>query len=76
MRTYAALAKFMGANYGHRSVDKLMQIFGGLGETLDMPIPHWYRVLRHGRIGGGTDEIQRMLIARAILRDGKALWQA
>lgn len=76
VRTYAAMAKFIGANWGHRSVDKLMQIFGGMGETLDMPITHWYRTLRHGRIGGGTDEIQRMLMARAILRDGKALWQA
>jgi acyl-CoA dehydrogenase len=76
VRTYAAMAKFIGANWGHRSVDKLMQIFGGLGETLDMPIPHWYRVLRHGRIGGGSDEMQRMLIARALFGQGKSLWEA
>lgn len=76
VRTYAAMAKFIGANWGHRSVDKLMQIFGGLGETLDMPIAHWYRVIRHGRIGGGSDEMQRMLIARALFRQGKSLWEA
>ena len=41
-----------------------------------MPIPHWYRVLRHGRIGGGSDEMQRMLIARALFGQGKSLWEA
>ncbi|HTX11677.1 MAG TPA: acyl-CoA dehydrogenase family protein [Solirubrobacteraceae bacterium] len=76
VRTYAALAKFIGANWGHRSVDRLMQIFGGIGESSEHPIPHWYRLLRHGRIGGGTDEIQRMLMARAILKHGPRLWQA
>lgn len=76
VRTYAALAKFIGANWGHRAVDQLMQIFGGIGESSEHPIPHWYRLLRHGRIGGGTDEIQRMLMARAILKQGPRLWQA
>jgi acyl-CoA dehydrogenase len=76
VRAYAALAKFVGANWGHRSVDRLMQIFGGIGESSEHPIPHWYRLLRHGRIGGGTDEIQRMLMARAILKQGPKLWQA
>jgi acyl-CoA dehydrogenase len=76
VRAYAALAKFIGANWGHRSVDQLMQIFGGIGESSEHPLPHWYRLLRHGRIGGGTDEIQRMLMARAILKHGPKLWQA
>lgn len=76
VRTYAALAKLIGANWGHRSVDRLMQVFGGIGESSEHPIPHWYRLLRHGRIGGGTDEIQRILMARAILKQGPTLWQA
>ena len=76
VRTYAAMAKYLGGNWGHRSVDKLMQIFGGAGESTDHPIPHWYRLLRHGRIGGGTDEMQRMLMARAIMKQGPKLWQA
>jgi acyl-CoA dehydrogenase len=76
IRSYAALCKFVGANWGHRSMDKIMQILGGMGETTETPIPHWYRQLRHGRIGGGTDEIQRILMSRAILSKGKTLWQA
>ncbi|WP_051683606.1 acyl-CoA dehydrogenase family protein [Blastococcus sp. URHD0036] len=76
VRAYAAMSKLMGANWGHRSMDKIMQIFGGLGEAMDFPIPHWYHQIRHGRIGGGTDEIQRILIQRAIFSEGKSLWQA
>jgi acyl-CoA dehydrogenase len=76
VRTYAAMAKYVGANWGHRSLDKIMQILGGLGEDMDTPIPHWYHIIRHGRIGGGTDEIQRILMARAIFKEGKSLWQA
>lgn len=76
VRAYAAIAKYMGGNWGHRSMDKIMQVLGGLGEDMSTPIPHWYKVIRHGRIGGGTDEIQRILISRAIFRQGKELWQA
>jgi acyl-CoA dehydrogenase len=57
-------------------MDKIMQIFGGMGEAMDFPIPHWYHQLRHGRIGGGTDEIQRILIQRAIFKQGSDLWLA
>jgi acyl-CoA dehydrogenase len=76
VRAHAAMAKLVGANWGHRSMDKLMQIFGGIGEAMDFPIPHWYHQIRHGRIGGGTDEIQRILIQRAIFKHGASLWQA
>jgi acyl-CoA dehydrogenase len=76
VRAHAAMAKLMGANWGHRSMDQLMQIFGGMGEAMDHPIPHWYHIIRHGRIGGGTDEIQRILISRAILKGDASLWRA
>jgi len=76
VRAHAAMAKLAGANWGHRSMDKLMQIFGGMGEAMDHPIPHWYHIIRHGRIGGGTDEIQRILISRAILKGDPSLWRA
>ncbi len=76
VRAYAALAKLLGGSWGHRSIDKVMQMFGGMGESIDLPISHWYRLLRHARIGGGTDEIQRILIARQIYKEGSPLWQA
>ncbi len=76
VRAYAAMAKYVGANWGHRSIDKIMQILGAMGEVTETPIPHWYHLIRHGRIGGGTDEIQRILMSRAIFKHGKELWQA
>jgi acyl-CoA dehydrogenase len=76
VRVAAAMAKLVGGNWGHRSIDKIMQVFGGTGESLDMPISHWYRELRHGRIGGGTDEMQRMLIARGLFAGDPELWRA
>ena len=76
VRVAAAMAKLVGGNWGHRSIDKIMQVFGGTGESLDMPISHWYRELRHGRIGGGTDEMQRMLIARGLFAGKPELWRA
>lgn len=76
VRAYAAAAKFVGGNWGHRAMDNIMQILGGMGEVMETPIPHWYHRLRHGRIGGGTDEIQRMLMARAIFKQGVSLWEA
>lgn len=76
IRHLASMAKYVGGNWGHRSMDKIMQILGGMGETLELPISTFYRELRHGRIGGGTDEIQRMLIARTLLKQGKEVWEA
>lgn len=76
VRVLASLSKLLGGSWGHRSIDKIMQIFGGMGEASDGPIPHWYTQLRHARIGGGTDEIQKMIIARALLSQGMSLWQA
>jgi acyl-CoA dehydrogenase len=51
-----------------------MQVFGGTGETLDLPIAHWYHLLRHARIGGGTSEIHKFVMARALL-DGRVNFQ-
>ncbi|CUR58476.1 putative Acyl-CoA dehydrogenase [metagenome] len=76
IRSHAAMAKYVGANWGHRSIDNIMQVLGGIGETTETPIPHWYRLLRHGRIGGGTDEIQRILMSRQIFNKGPEAWLA
>ena len=75
VRVEASMIKYCAAEWGWRDIDKVMQIFGGLGETLDMPIPHWYHMLRHARIGGGTSEIHRFVMARGLL-NGTVSWEA
>jgi alkylation response protein AidB-like acyl-CoA dehydrogenase len=51
-----------------RVVDRAMQIHGGIGYTTEFPIERIYRDVRLRRIAGGTNEIQRYIIARNILR--------
>ena len=75
VRVEASMVKYCAGEWGWRSIDKIMQIFGGLGESLDMPIAHWYLLLRHARIGGGTSEIHKFVMARALL-DGRVSFQA
>ena len=52
-----------------RIVDSAMQIYGGYGFIEDFPIERMYRDSRINRIFEGTNEIQRMIIARDILHD-------
>lgn len=67
-RHLASMAKLYGANMGNRVVDRVLQIHGGMGYTKELPIERWYREARLWRIYDGTDEIQRMIIARNLLK--------
>ncbi|MFC7392884.1 acyl-CoA dehydrogenase family protein [Scopulibacillus cellulosilyticus] len=67
-RHLASMAKLFGANMGNHVVDRVLQIHGGLGYTKELPIERWYREARLWRIYDGTDEIQRMIIARNLLK--------
>ncbi|WP_085524277.1 acyl-CoA dehydrogenase family protein [Tuberibacillus sp. Marseille-P3662] len=67
-RQLASMAKLFGANMGNRVIDRVLQIHGGMGYTKELPIERWYREARLWRIYDGTDEIQRMIIARNLLK--------
>lgn len=67
-RHLAAMAKLYGANMGNRVVDRVLQIHGGMGYTRELPIERWYREARLWRIYDGTDEIQRLIISRDLLK--------
>ena len=69
IRVEASLIKLTSMDWGARALDHAIQIHGGMGESLELPLTLFYRHLRHGQIGGGTSEIQRMQIARRLLRD-------
>jgi acyl-CoA dehydrogenase len=51
-----------------RVSDRAVQIFGGQGVIRGFPVERMYRDVRHYRIGEGSSEVQRMLIARDVLR--------
>lgn len=67
-RHQASLAKLYGANMANQVVDRVLQIHGGMGYTKELPIERWYREMRLFRIFDGTDEIQRYIIARNLLK--------
>jgi len=54
--------------FGAPLADRVLQIFGGAGYMADFPVERMYRDARAFRIGEGTSEIQRMQIARHLLR--------
>ena len=49
-----------------RVADRVVQIFGGSGLIRGVPVERFYRDVRHYRVGEGSSEIQRMMIARAL----------
>ncbi len=51
-----------------RAADRAVQIHGGMGIVQGYPIERMYRDVRHYRVGEGASEIQRMLIARDVLK--------
>ncbi|MEJ1975762.1 MAG: acyl-CoA dehydrogenase family protein [Acetobacteraceae bacterium] len=55
-------------DWGARCLDQAIQVHGAMGESLELPLTYFYRLLRHAQIGGGTSEIQRILIARKLLK--------
>lgn len=67
-RIAASRAKLYASEMGGRVVDRVMQIFGGMGYMTELPIERFYRDMRAFRIGEGTSEMQRIQIARHILQ--------
>lgn len=74
-RHLASMAKLYGANMGNRVIDRVLQIHGGMGYTKELPIERWYREARLWRIYDGTDEIQRLIISRNLLKGNVKLGQ-
>ena len=69
IRAEAGLIKLTSMDWGARCLDHGIQIHGAMGESLELPLTLFSRYLRHGQIGGGTSEIQRIQIARKLLKD-------
>lgn len=67
-RHQSSMAKLYGTNMANQVVDRVLQIYGGMGYTKEFPIERWYREMRLWRIFEGTDEIQRFIIARNLIR--------
>jgi acyl-CoA dehydrogenase len=65
----AALAKLHATDRAQAVIDKAVQIFGGLGVTVGVPVESLYREIRALRIYEGASEVQKVVIARAHLAE-------
>jgi alkylation response protein AidB-like acyl-CoA dehydrogenase len=64
----AAMAKLFASEMAERVVSEALQIHGGYGYVEDFPVERIYRDVRVCRIYEGTSDVQRMLIAREVLK--------
>ncbi len=63
-----SMAKLFATEASSRIIDKALQLHGGYGYSRDYPIERLYRDSRVTRIYEGSSEIQRIVIARELLR--------
>ncbi|HNQ12354.1 MAG TPA: acyl-CoA dehydrogenase [Bacteroidia bacterium] len=64
----AAMAKYYASEVAVKCATEAVQIFGGYGYTKDFPVEKYYRDSKLCTIGEGTSEIQKLVIAREVLR--------
>lgn len=63
-----AMAKYYASEVAVRASNEAVQIFGGYGYTKDFPVEKYYRDSKLCTIGEGTSEIQKVVIARELLK--------
>ncbi|HVL65330.1 MAG TPA: acyl-CoA dehydrogenase family protein [Actinomycetota bacterium] len=59
-----SMAKLMTGEVAWKASDVAMQVFGGYGYSMEVPVQRAWRDSRLIRIGGGTDEVMREVIGR------------
>ena len=65
-----SMVKLFVSEMANRVADRSLQIFGGRGYMRENVAERFFRELRVDRIWEGTSEIQRLIIARALLKRG------
>ena len=65
----SAMAKLFASEAAVWIANEAVQIFGGYGFIKDYPVEKFYRDVKLCTIGEGTSEIQRLVIARQLLKD-------
>jgi len=68
VRVDASIAKLHATETAFRVLDRCVQLYGALGLAKEMPLERWFRDLRVKRLGEGATEVQRMVVARQLLK--------
>ena len=64
---WSSMAKLAAARWGVDLVRMAMQVLGGIGYSKESPVERHYRDIKMIEIGDGTNEVQRMVIVKALL---------
>lgn len=64
----SAMAKYYASEIAVKAANEAVQIFGGYGFTKDYPVEKFYRDAKLCTIGEGTSEIQKIVIAKQLLK--------
>ncbi len=70
MHNRCSMVKLFASEMANRVADRAVQIFGGRGYMRENVAERFFRELRVDRIWEGTSEIQRLIIARSLLKRG------
>jgi alkylation response protein AidB-like acyl-CoA dehydrogenase len=70
-----AMAKLYASEASTWCADRAIQIHGGMGYMREMPVERFYRDAKLMEIGEGTSEIQRIVIAKSLLKEAGYNWE-
>jgi butyryl-CoA dehydrogenase len=70
-----AMAKLYASEASTWCADRSIQIHGGMGYMREMPVERFYRDAKLMEIGEGTSEIQRIVIAKNLLKEAGYAWE-
>lgn len=65
----SSVAKYYAGRATMRACNNAIQIHGGYGYTREFDVERYLRDAKLGEIGEGTNEVQKMVIARELLKD-------
>ena len=67
-REMLAVAKARASDVAMKVTTDAVQLLGGYGYTREFPVERYFRDAKLCEIGEGTSEIQRLVIARSLLK--------
>ena len=68
----AAVAKLFAGDWGMRAASEAVQIHGGYGYMQEYPVERIFRDTKLAQIGGGTSEVQKLIISRLLSGERRA----
>ena len=68
------MAKLFASEAATRACNKAVQIHGGYGYTREFDVERYLRDAKLAEIGEGTNEVQKMVIARELLKEAAEVW--